>query len=291
MGGVVMQTIFSTDRKNYRYDPPYHNTNRHEDISNNVKYDHRMSVSSGQPHSSPRATQVLSTHEQIVRALAQDILTGRLAPGEKLPLEADLLDRFGVSRTALREGLKTLAAKGFLSVKTRVGTRITDPVHWNYFDREVLTWQVSGGMDAAFRRQLAEVRRAVEPAAAALAAERRTNDDLAAMREAIHRMKATDLTEQEFALADLSLHLAIGAASKNAMMRSLASVIETALLEVFTLSPPTQDAALQAETAVAHEHIVDRIEEKDGLGAAEAMLFVIDAGYERVEAERRALSG
>ena len=126
-----------------------------------------------------------------------------LEPGEKLPLEADLLDRFGVSRTALREGLKTLAAKGFLSVKTRVGTRITDPVHWNYFDREVLTWQVSGGMDAAFRRQLAEVRRAVEPAAAALAAERRTTEDLAAMREAIHRLKATDLKEHEFALADL----------------------------------------------------------------------------------------
>ncbi|MFN6981047.1 MAG: FadR/GntR family transcriptional regulator [Brevundimonas sp.] len=247
-----------------------------------------MSASKDRAITSLRGTQVLSTHEQIVRALAQDILTGRLAPGDKLPLEADLLDRFGVSRTALREGLKTLAAKGFLSVKTRVGTRITDPVHWNYFDREVLTWQVSGGMDATFRRQLAEVRRAVEPAAAALAAERRTTDDLAVMREAIHRLKATDLKEHEFALADLSLHLAIGAASKNAMMRSLASVIETALLEVFTLSPPTQDAALQAETAIAHERIVDRIEEKDGLGAAEAMLFVIDAGYERVEAERGA---
>jgi DNA-binding FadR family transcriptional regulator len=245
-----------------------------------------MSASNDTPAGRVRSTQVLSTHEQIVRALAQDILTGRLAPGEKLPLEADLLDRFGVSRTALREGLKTLAAKGFLSVKTRVGTRVTEPVHWNYFDKEVLTWQVSGGMDAAFRRQLAEVRRAVEPAAAALAAERRTTDDLAAMREAVHRMKATHLTEHEFALADLSLHLAIGTASKNAMMRSLASVIETALLEVFTLSPPTQDAALQAETAMAHERIVDHIEEKDGLSAAEAMLLVIDAGYERAEAER-----
>lgn len=247
-----------------------------------------MSASNDVPVGPARSTQVLSTHEQIVRALAQDILTGRLAPGEKLPLEADLLDRFGVSRTALREGLKTLAAKGFLSVKTRVGTRVTDPVHWNYFDREVLTWQVSGGMDAAFRRQLAEVRRAVEPAAAALAAERRTTEDLTDMREAVHRMKAADLTKYEFARADLSLHLAIGAASKNAMMRSLASVIETALLEVFTLSPPTRDAALQAETAIAHERIVDCIEEKDGLGAAEAMLLVIDAGYERVEAERRA---
>lgn len=246
-----------------------------------------MSARKDAPVGPLRSTQVLSTHEQIVRALAQDILTGRLAPGEKLPLEADLLDLFGVSRTALREGLKTLAAKGFLSVKTRVGTRVTDPVHWNYFDREVLTWQVSGGMDAAFRRQLAEVRRALEPAAAALAAERRTADDLIAMRHAVRRMQVKDLSEHDFALADLALHVAIGAASQNPMMRSLASVIETALLEVFTLSPPTRDLRLQADTAAAHERIVDLIERQDGPGAAEAMLFVIDAGYERVEAERR----
>lgn len=234
-----------------------------------------------------RSTLILSTHEQIVRALAQDILTGRLAPGEKLPLEADLLDRFGVSRTALREGLKTLAAKGFLSVKTRVGTRVTDPVHWNYFDREVLIWQVSSGMNAAFRRQLAEVRRALEPAAATLAAERRTENDLATMRQAIATMQTPGLSEHDFALADLALHVAIGAASQNPMMRSLASVIETALLEVFTLSPPTRDATLQAETAATHERIVDCIARRDGPGAAEAMLFVIDAGYDRVEAERR----
>lgn len=239
----------------------------------------------------PRDRHVLSTHEQIVRALAQDILTGRLAPGEKLPLEADLLERFGVSRTALREGLKTLAAKGFLSVKTRVGTRVTEPVHWNYFDKEVLTWQVSGGMDADFRRQLAEVRRAVEPAAAALAAQRRTAKDLAEMRAAVQAMRIEERSEYAFAQADLALHLIIGAASQNPMMRSLASVIETALLEVFTLSPPTRNLKLHGETVDAHERIVDCIEARDGSGAAEAMIAVIDAGYGRVEAERSSETG
>lgn len=242
----------------------------------------------GHDHTSlaSRGRHVLSTHEQIVRALAQDILTGRLAPGEKLPLEAELLDRFGVSRTALREGLKTLAAKGFLSVKTRVGTRVTEPVHWNYFDKEVLAWQVSGGMDANFRRQLAEVRRALEPAAAALAADRRTVEDLAAMRAAVQAMRVEDRSEYAFAQADLSLHLVIGAASKNPMMRSLASVIETALVEVFTLSPPTRDLKLHRDTVDAHERIVDCIEARDGRRAAAAMISVIDAGYGRVEAEQ-----
>ncbi|KAK0351522.1 hypothetical protein LTR94_024660 [Friedmanniomyces endolithicus] len=225
-----------------------------------------------------RGRHVLSTHEQIVRALAADILTGRFAPGDKLPLEAELLERFGVSRTALREG--------FLSVKTRVGTRVTDPVHWNYFDKEVLTWKVSGGMDAAFHRQLAEVRRAVEPAAAGLAAERRTDQDLAVMRSAIAAMRAEERSEYAFAQADLALHLAVGAASQNPMMRSLASVIETALLEVFTLSPPTRNLRLHGETVDAHERIVDCIEARDSQGAANAMLAVINAGFNRVEAER-----
>jgi len=229
---------------------------------------------------------VLSAHGQIVRALAGEMLSGQIRPGEKLPPEADLLARFGVSRTALREALKTLAAKGFLSVKTKVGTRVTDPVHWNYFDKEVLAWSVVGGMDADFRRHLAEVRRAVEPAAAQLAAAHRTSADLTAMREALELMRQENRSELAFAQADLALHLAIGAASQNPMMRSLASVIETALLEAFTLSPPTRDAELHRETVEAHAEIVACIEASDGPGAARAMLAVIEAGYTRVEAEK-----
>lgn len=230
--------------------------------------------------------QIVSSHDQIVRSIGQDILNGRIEPGEKLPSEAELLERFGVSRTALREALKTLSAKGFLVVKTRVGTKVNDPVRWNFFDTEVLSWQVGNGMDATFRRHLAEVRRAVEPAAAALAAAHRTPDDLAAMREAIEAMRREQHSEYDFARADLELHLTIAVASKNPMMRSLASVIETALLEAFTLSPPTREPQLHRETVESHERIVDCIEAADGAGAAAAMVAVIDAGYQRVEAER-----
>lgn len=230
----------------------------------------------------------VSSHDQIVRSLGQDILSGRIAPGEKLPNEAALLARFGVSRTALREALKTLSAKGFLVVKTRVGTKVNDPLRWNFFDTEVLSWQVGNGMDAAFRRHLAEVRRALEPAAAALAASYRTEPDLAAMRGAIQAMRAEQTSEYEFAKADLQLHLVIAVACQNPMMRSLASVIETALLEAFTLSPPTREPQLHRDTVDAHERIVDCIEAGDGPGAAAAMIAVIDAGYQRVEAEQRA---
>lgn len=232
--------------------------------------------------------QTVSSHDQIVRSLGQDILSGRIAPGEKLPNEADLLERFGVSRTALREALKTLAAKGFLVVKTRVGTKVTDPMRWNFFDTEVLAWQVGNGMDAEFRRYLAEVRRALEPAAAALAAQHRSAEDLAGMREAVEAMRREQESEYAFAKADLELHLRIAVASQNPMMRSLASVIETALLEAFTLSPPTRSEALHKETVDAHERIVDCIEASDPAAAGAAMVAVIDAGYQRVEAEKDA---
>lgn len=234
------------------------------------------------------ARQTVSSHDQIVRSLGQDILSGRIAPGEKLPNEADLLERFGVSRTALREALKTLAAKGFLVVKTRVGTKVTDPMRWNFFDTEVLAWQVGNGMDAEFRRHLAEVRRALEPAAAALAAQHRSAQDLAGMREAVEAMRREQESEYDFAKADLELHLRIAVASQNPMMRSLASVIETALLEAFTLSPPTRSEALHKETVDAHERIVDCIEASDPAAAGAAMVAVIDAGYQRVEAEKDA---
>ena len=231
----------------------------------------------------------LSGHAQIVRALGEDILSGRFPPGAKIPSEQDLLERFGVSRTSLREAIKTLTAKGLLVVKTRVGTKVTEPVHWNLFDREVLAWKVRTGMDADFRRHLAEVRRAVEPATAELASLHRTAEDMARLREAIDAMRAETVSEYGFARADLSLHLAIGAASRNPMLRSVASVIETALLEAFTLSPPTRAPGLHRETVDAHEKIVDRIEAGDGPGAAAAMLAVIDAGYSRVESEHRSI--
>jgi DNA-binding FadR family transcriptional regulator len=69
-------------------------------------------------------------------------------------------------------------------------------------------------------------------------------------------------------------------------MRSLASVIETALLEAFTLSPPTREPQLHRETVEAHERIVDCIEARDAQGASDAMVLVIEAGYQRIEAEK-----
>src|SRR3546814_17785456 len=106
------------------------------------------------------------------------------------------------------------------------------------FDTEVLRWYLEGGVDRRFLRDLAEIRLAVEPAAAALAAARRSEQDLAAMDAAITTMRDANALNAGYADADLALHLAIADACGNVFMRSIGAVIEAALRVAFQLSPP-----------------------------------------------------
>jgi DNA-binding FadR family transcriptional regulator len=228
-----------------------------------------------------------SRHDGIARTLGQEILTGVHAPGANLPPEAELMARFGVSRTVLREVMKTLSAKGLVVLKTRVGTRVLNSSNWNFFDAELLAWRVEIGVDADLRRSLAEIRRAVEPAAAALAAERRSRAEIARLRDCVRRMARSGGNPEKFAEADLEFHLMIGVASGNPLMRSLAAVIEAALFASFQQNMPLEGDDLE-ETSSAHGAIVDAIEARDGEAAGAAMARVIDLGQVRIVKRIRA---
>ena len=229
----------------------------------------------------------MSNHNQIAALLGAEILKGTHPADEKLPAEPKLIKRFGVSRTVMREVMKTLAAKGLVVSKTRVGTRVRNPVHWNLFDADVLAWRVSVGLDDEFIRSLTEIRRALEPAAAALAAQRRSTSDLAQLRRHIADMARPGHTRKTFAEVDLALHMAIGVASGNPLMRSIGGVIEAALLTSFTYSSPIDDARNQEISVRSHAAIVDAIEARDPDGAVRAMLKVIDVGVRRITAMRK----
>jgi DNA-binding FadR family transcriptional regulator len=232
-----------------------------------------------------------SSHDQIAATLGTELLKGLYTPGGNMPSEPDLIARFQISRTVMREVMKTLAAKGFVISKTRVGTRVRDPVYWNYFDADVLAWRVRLGLDEEFMNSLTQVRRALEPAAAALSAQRRSSTDVARLRECVRQMARTDHTRQSFAEADLDFHLAIGNASGNPLMRSMASVIETALVAHFAHSSPVDDPADHEATVNGHAAIVDAIEAGEERAAAEAILKVIDIGMDRIDVSRKKQRG
>ncbi len=111
-----------------------------------------------------------SLHGQVANEIAQRIMSGEFAPGTILPNEADFSVKLKVSRTALREAIKVLAAKGLVESRPKIGTRIRPRDHWNMLDPDVLAWQFASDDVARFADDLFEVRQIIEPAAAALAA-------------------------------------------------------------------------------------------------------------------------
>jgi DNA-binding FadR family transcriptional regulator len=223
----------------------------------------------------------MSSHDHLVQTLGVEILSGVHRPGDKLPNELELLERFGVSRTMLRETYKTLAAKGLLTAKARVGTVVRDPIHWNFFDAELLSWKVRLGMDQEFRECLAQVRRAVESVAAGLAAGRRTPADIVRLRRAVAAMRDPRHTRESFSQADLEFHMAVGAISGNPLLRSAAGVIEAALVAQFSFATPIVSPQVHQNAVDDHSAVVDAIEARNCEAAAQAMVMVIDNGFYR----------
>lgn len=222
---------------------------------------------------------VRSAHGLVTRSIGLGIVRGEFPVGAILPANEELMGRFGVSRTALREALQTLAAKGLIAAKTRIGTRVLAERHWNAFDADILAWRLEVGLDTRFLRHLFEIRQAIEPSAAALAALRRTDEDLARMADALAGMRGiAPLDRDGFTDVDLAFHHAVLDASGNPFMRSVGTVIEAALAAAFTLSSPVDSPAALASSADQHEAIYRAIERRDPEAASRSMTVVIDQG-------------
>lgn len=223
-----------------------------------------------------------SNHAEVARTIGVDIIAGRYAEGTRLPGDAELIAMFGVSRPVLRESVKTLVAKGLLSTKARVGTIVRERDAWNMFDADVLAWHLDAGIDKRFLNDLAEIRLAVEPRAAALAAVQRSEEHVVDLRRSIDRMRREPSDSVAFADADLALHVGVARASGNLFMRSIGHVIEAALRASFLLSAPVE-VEDRATVLLWHQKIVDAIADGDSEAALQAMMFVIHNGQSRHE--------
>jgi DNA-binding FadR family transcriptional regulator len=177
-----------------------------------------------------------SLHGRIAHAIGLRVLSGELPAGSALPNEEALSVQRSVSRTALREAIKILAAKGLIISKPRTGTRVRPRADWNFLDPDVLAWRLSTGDIDRYVKELFELRRMIEPAAAALAAGRATPAAAARLEHAYRGMEAAGDDGERFEEPDRMFHQAILRMTGNEMIGSLAALIETALLMSFRLS-------------------------------------------------------
>lgn len=168
------------------------------------------------------------TH-QVAHAIGHAILQGKYLRDEAFPSEAELSQTFKVSRSATREAVKMLTAKGLLSSRPRQGIRILPESNWNMFDTDVLGWILNGPRSLELLRDFVQMRMAVEPEAAALAAQFPASDAVANIGLALDRMRAAEAGEDDPLESDIAFHTAILAASHNRFFAQLQPFSATAL--------------------------------------------------------------
>ncbi|MCS6762522.1 MAG: FCD domain-containing protein [Candidatus Devosia symbiotica] len=191
-----------------------------------------------------------------------------------------MLQCFAVSRTVLREALRTLAAKGMIEARAWIGTRVLPRHRWNLFDADVLAWHFETSPGVEFLRSHSEIRIAVELESTALAAIRRTDEQAEALIACAQTMGEAESAE-EFARTDLQFHRTIAEASGSPFMASISALVELALTAVFTINSPVKDPLAMRATVAAHGRVAESIKAGDAETARSAMKAVISDGLER----------
>jgi len=210
----------------------------------------------------------------IAHYLGSAIVSGQIAPGEILTGEVANAEALDVSRSAYREAVQVLTAKGLVESRPKAGTRVLPRSQWNILDPAVVAWAFSGEPDMDFIRDLFELRVIVEPAAARLAAERRTKDDIKKMRDALAGMRRHTLATEAGRAADRDFHHAMLAATQNNALNALSASIGAAVNWTTLFKQRTR--ALPRDPVPDHMRVCDAIAAGDGDAASDAMRELVD---------------
>ena len=227
----------------------------------------------------------LRLHGWIARQLGIDIVSDRYAPGDLLDNEVVSSEQFAVSRTAYREAVRILAAKGLVDATPKVGTRVNPRSKWTLLDPEVLDWIFQSAPDRQLLNHLFELRKVVECAAAGLAARRRSNAHLAAMRSALERMATHTLATELGQQADIDFHSALLDATQNPFMISLTQGVSAVIRT--TTAFKQRERPLRRDPVPDHRRVFEAIEGGSIRRAQRAMSELIDLARIDTPVQRR----
>jgi DNA-binding FadR family transcriptional regulator len=213
-------------------------------------------------------------HGAIAHKLGTAILSGQYVPGDVLSGEVAFAEELEVSRSAYREAVQVLTAKGLVESRPKAGTRVLPRNRWNLLDPDVLAWAFAGEPDIQFVRDLFELRAIVEPAAARLAAERRDKEDIAAMKDALAAMRRHTLTTDLGRAADRDFHNAILNATRNDALLVLSASIGAAVN--LTTQYKHRASGLPRNPIPDHVRVYDAIVAGDVEAASKAMRHLVD---------------
>jgi DNA-binding FadR family transcriptional regulator len=234
-----------------------------------------------------RSKRPLRLHGEIARNLGVQIISGVHKPGDILDGEISASEHLHVSRTVYREAVRILAAKGLVSSSPKVGTRVSPQSTWHLLDPDVLSWVFEFEPDETFLNGLFELRRMIEPSAAALSAERRSEKDLADMKSALEDMARETLATEAGRNADLAFHAAILRGTNNIFLTSLIGGVGAAIS--WTTIFKQRLTPLPRDPMPDHRRVYEAIAAKNADGAHAAMSHLVDLARTDTISVRRAL--
>jgi GntR family transcriptional regulator, galactonate operon transcriptional repressor len=224
---------------------------------------------------------------QVAKLLGIAIISGQYSAGELLPNEDALRGEISVSRTAYREAVKILTAKGLVEARPRSGTRVAPRSGWNLIDPDVLAWHLAADPNEDFIRDLFELRRFIEPTAARLAAQRRTPADMARIDAALTGMIDASPYTDENIRADAAFHEAIFSATHNRLVNCLSTVVISTIQWSMLLQSSRPDDAF-ATPLSDHRRVRDAIDAGDADRASAVMTTLVLDSLNDTIAELRA---
>ena len=231
-----------------------------------------------------------NVHGSTVDHLGEAIVAGRYPASSSMPAEPRLCEELGVSRTVVREAVKSLVAKGLVSTGPKVGTRVLPEEQWNWFDPDVILWKSKSGLTREFLRDLQDLRRVLEPAAVRMAAERAGAQDLADIEAAYQGMRRAVEEGGDYVAHDLRFHQGLLAASHNRMIVQMSKVLSALLRTSFEVSTSRKDGP--KSSLPLHRAVLDAVVARNPAKAEKAILVLIDGAdrdIEEVLASRRRL--
>jgi DNA-binding FadR family transcriptional regulator len=207
---------------------------------------------------------------QLTHQLGAAIVRGEYAVDKAFPTEAELSKQYSISRSVTREAVKMLTAKGLIASRPRQGIRVMPSSHWNMFDTDVLAWTLNARPSLQLLKEFTQLRMAIEPEAAVLAAENARDPSLIKpIARALERMKKADQGEDDPLAADIEFHCAILAASGNRFFLQLREFIQVALR--VSIASTNQLKGVFNASYDDHKQIYDAIASGDGEAASAAV--------------------
>ncbi|MET0863011.1 MAG: FadR/GntR family transcriptional regulator [Nakamurella sp.] len=222
-------------------------------------------------------------HDSVVQRWGWDIVSGALPPGSRIVAD-EAASKLGVSRTVVREAVRVLDSMGLITVRRRVGITVLPPEHWNPFDPHIIRWRLAGPDRLQHLQSLSELRSAIEPLAARLAADHASPEQCGELTAAVIGMSATarSANAEAYLGYDSNFHRTLLLASGNPMLAGLADVV------VEVLAGRTRHSLMptvaEPRAIALHGEVASAVQSRDGAAAQEAMRAIVAESSTAIQA-------